>query len=196
MNKKGNLFSILQNPDELANALYFPKKPFPTEFRRQVQILIEEGYLEFTPLLTVLCNLLGEKYENIYSLKSKSELHRNDSGEKHKQDICRPHHDDQLPISRHASSESTDLEFRNAELYEPAKERFNSSLNSTCNTKYVDPELSELSNLISMLGIQGKDRPVYLAKRLLFDSTINTKTLFKDMKALQSKVKEAKLASI
>lgn len=68
MNDNQQISGILKDPDQLANCLYFFDRPLSKEMRRQIEILVTEGYLKCTPLMTLLRDIMMKKNDT-YSRK-------------------------------------------------------------------------------------------------------------------------------
>lgn len=185
MSSKDPLTNVLTNPDELDRSVYFSKHSFSPEMTRQIQVLVEEGYLKCTPLLTLLCKVMKDKCSTGKSASLSDDTYYSTScdNESSGKEIYTKHHASRCDISS-CSSYCKDIS--------PGDEKFSKDGTLVVNqfelSEKHTTQLHELARLIEELGIHGRERPIYIAKRLFFDANFKVQDLQHDLDLLQSKV--------
>lgn len=177
----------LTNPDRLGYSLYFAQPKLPTEMKRQIQILIEEEYLKCTPLLTLLSDLMRKKNGiNHYDQPIADTVDNKDSVPKIDSSKTNDYNNIRDILPSHARTESRQ---------EHSKETFHCSDRNGITSEKVPhssvpspDDVYALTRIIASLQINGKERPVYLAKKLLYDTDVDLDILQRDMHLLQHKL--------
>lgn len=174
MDSRNQISKVLKDPNRLAKSIYFSQPSLSPEIKRQVQVLIQEEYLKCTPLSTFLSNLMQQK------LTSKS----NGDSISYTPQSADPTHS---CSSTSSNSTFTSTHFDQAKCtssFSNEDPNINGAFGDT-NVGAISPQspehqayqLGELTRTIERLGIHGKDRPVYLAKKIFHESRFNTKNL-------------------
>lgn len=182
-----HISTTLTNPNRLASSIYFSEPKLPPEVKRQMQILIEEGFIKCTPLLTLLCDLMRKKNTVQNGKETMRKAVHNEGSAKSGNSVRAQEYntlqnavpnlstvdseyetnEDTLDVSKWNGSNNDDLVPRNS----PAK---------------ID--VHALARVIASLQINVKDRPIYLARKLCYDEAVDLDILSHDINFLKEKL--------
>lgn len=141
-------------------------------------------------MLTLLQNLIIEKNRK-YSLETPStetKVANKSSFYNQKLNAVPSCHQISVPRVR---SEANNVTFnRSLETTDPHHTSSHFCLEKSKSREEIDNEISIIVSLIKLLGIQGSDRPLYLARKLSFESRLGFPILRNNVQALQSEISQ------